>query len=726
MADIVSSQSALDASKLDPNFDYYEVPGSGGRQALRVEKGTDVAQVRGMMDSYAKGMFKLKPDALDSQRAPKSGKELLWDVAGDAARAGATGIVKGASSLAAAPRIPRDLTDAAIGYVAPKLGATPEATSAAQASAQNVLDNVPGFGPATRDWPTHRQVEDATFGALPEGLRREPQGGVERFVHDAGELAASAPARSMLLPSVIAAGAGEAGRQLAPAGAEDPASFLAKMLTLFGTAWSRGRVAGTAGEMIKRRTEGMTDADWAAAQARQEAAAQAGAPILGPEALDNPSMHRLAGDTRASATGGPPMEARLAQRPGEVRTAVGGQLDAVAPASDPRTIVEGVQNAASAVIERMVQGRTAATAPLYDNANATRVPQPDIDYLAKLLEDAAAKQGPTVAGALLAMRDKLFQNPTVGGVSSEVKALKESIEQASRGAQVDATMQAPRAVAATGGPALSAVEQTLEAVSPSYAAGQDRYRAMSPAVDQMRASPIGELATKRPDEIANPTATQGRQIDILANPTAATPGTIRHIARNLSAEDPTVFQDFVGNHLRQRFDAATKEMRSGEQLEMGPKFRQAIFGTDQEKANLRTMIEEAARASGNDPAGAWAGFNRLLEALGRQGKIPGIGSPTATRGSSLNEAAAGSIVGNTLEAIQIADPLRAVRRAFYDLAQRGTMRKLGETFTRPDSVAAMRELAMTAPNTARERYLLSSLFGLEQANQQQDRANGER
>jgi hypothetical protein len=550
--------------------------------------------------------------------------------------------------------------------------------------------------------PTKEGVRSALSGVVPVA---NPETADERILHSFGMLAGSAPVPAAMLPAAAGAVVGEGARQgsrmlgLGPQG-QSNAETAGHILGSFGPSVYGALRSGTTGRMLGDATRDVAPEQWLAAERLASDAQRMGLPLTGPEAIPSPALRRLASDTRAHPAGGPAIERFLQERPAAAARAGESAASVFSPRQDPAQVAEGIQQAAEAVLQRAVRARTAATSPHYQAAEATLIPEPDIDYLVKMITDRARDTSADAARELFGLADRIRSNPTIGSVSAEVKALADA-------ARVDGTMaaldrsQAAKTATARGGPALRATEQTMEAVSPQYAAAQDTFRRMSPAIDELTSGPIGALSR---DITPGGRGTAALQERLLLDPAATSPGTIRSVTQQLARERPEALSDFVGEYLRRTFDTAAKPVQGQANPAVAANWSKAIAGTPRQRENLTALVEEAARASGQNPSGVSAGFNRLLEIADRTATIPGVGSQTAGRTEAYSR-------GGELLALQW-------RRFVQRRLQAGQFRELGELFTQPDSVRALREIAVTGPNTTKERAALAALMSTLDATQE--------
>lgn len=684
-----------------------------GKPPLFFPKDTPREEIDRVARNYHLGLFKA-PAAPGAQPAPQAPG--FMDKVDRAAKVVGSGVNSMVSNIVGLPRTMADAARTSPGMQLAVDGALQKLPEPFRAAAMAERDrlNAPG---ATDGLPSTEGVGKTLEPVLP---RVKPEGAVERMLHGFGANAFPHPAA--MIPAVGAALGGEGLRQGANAIGlpqyADTAEGIGHIAGSFGAISAQRALVPTAHEMVRDAARGVTPAQWAEAQRIQDDARRLGVPLLGPESVAASSLRRLGADTRAHPTGGVPMEGFLANRPQQLAGAAERAAGTLGPQQDPAKIAQAVQQAAEGVLARAQANLSKQASPLYAQAEATRVPDADVAYLVNLIRSRAMNTSEDAARELYSLAQRLEANPTVGAISAEVKSLRDAGSTAGTMQATDRSQAAKTATARiestdpmTGqrGPLVQA-EQTLEAVSPSYAAAQDVYRRLGPEVAAQRSGPLGQLATRNPDELGNVATTIKRQEQILAGTENATPASIRGVARELNNVNPAAFRDFVAEYLRRSWDTASRDMQSGANLMAGANWRKALYGSDRARANVRTLIEESAAATGQNPSGVVAGFDRLMDVMERTGTIPNIGSPTAARASNYARAAEGDVKGSLL-GIQLVDPLAPLRRWRQRVFQEGQFTELGNLFARPDSVAALKQLAMTGPGTRREQMLIATLLG---------------
>lgn len=579
---------------------------------------------------------------------------------------------------------------------------------------RNMNMTIPGFGlsnPANAGgtaYPSQGDFEKFFFNdvGLPE---YKPETAAGRVTQHIGELAGSSPIPGAG-PAVVGGGLlGGTMGELTRGRPYEKWAQLAGDVIGSGAVGALKSLRSTPSEMISRRTRDVTPKQWADAAQRQGTARAQGVPLLGPEAVDSPGLHRLAGDTIASAGGGPGMDKFLQQRPGQVAAGVEGNLNKIGPATMPEGVAARIESAATQVIRQAESARSDAAGPFYRASSSTKIPQPSIDFLLNEIDAAKQNVGEATVRQLDALGNSIRNSPTIGTLHSNLKSFRagNTINIPEYGAQAIA-----KEAAALAKPVERAAVREMEAESPMFAAGQNKFRAMSPQVNALQSGDVGRLANPNPGEIANVGGKLLQQAKIITDPNTARPDTIRSVARELGKVDETAFRDLARIHLENAFNQASKDVQSGANRMSAPNFRNSIVGTQQQRNNLKAILEEIAKSNGGSGNGAVAGFGNMLETFERMGKVPNIGSPTASRSEAFSEAGNGGLTNNILNMTRLTDPLYVLRNWWQDTVQRENFAELARVFTDPQSVELMQKMAITGPNTARSRALMVQMSNL--------------
>ena len=471
-------------------------------------------------------------------------------------------------------------------------------------------------------------------------------------------------------------------------------------------------VRGNASNMLARRTQGMTEADWARAQQFEDAGRQTGFPLLGPESTDNPALHQLAADVAASRTGGPIMGEAFNRRadvrlpdntvqPGQVRQVMTPLLDAISPSpASTGDVAARTQRAAEGAIQQAEQGRSALVRPFYQaGENAPVNPNDVLAVIADIDRRLAASPPAAVARQLQALRADLIDPSgqplqTAGQLDNVYKVWRERIELPPTDAnnlQKGVAAQLP----------VDEVGNVATRSSPDLAYGRSLYADLSrDTVGPLRRSEVGQIANRA--GIPENTGIES-QIGKVISPATARPDVTLFIARTLNQQDRQAFPQLARVYLENALTDATATLRSGPNRTAGAKFANLVAPTQEARINLRAVLRGVAEAHGVPADPLIRGFETALTVMERSGRIPGIGSPTASRAGVAAEASA------TL--VEATNPVGYLRRVWGDIANGRANRQLAEVFTSPNSVEAMRTLAQLGPDNRRSAMIVASLLG---------------
>jgi hypothetical protein len=156
--------------------------------------------------------------------------------------------------------------------------------------------------------------------------------------------------------------------------------------------------------------------------------------------------------------------------------------------------------------------------------------------------------------------------------------------------------------------------------------------------------------------------------------------------------------DLVRAHVEYTFNKAARDLQTGPNQAGGAKFRTALIGNPQQRANLQAAVEALP-----DGARRWQGFNRYLDILEATGTRQNIGSKTAYNVEALKDLGGGA-PGQTAAKMLGNFPASVVKPLAekYDKFVLGrNLDELADTLTNPRSADMLRRLADERPNTRR-------------------------
>ena len=150
--------------------------------------------------------------------------------------------------------------------------------------------------------------------------------------------------------------------------------------------------------------------------------------------------------------------------------------------------------------------------------------------------------------------------------------------------------------------------------------------------------------------------------------------------------DPGVTDALVRQHLADKLDAASADLAGGPNQGVGPKFRNVVAGTPQQRDNLSAALGGPGRAQG---------LSEVLDLLQAQSYRRAAGSNTAM--DSATRALMSEPGGATKLGFAALNIPAAIAHGFGDMARRHAADRnaasLADLFSAPDSVARIQAMA---------------------------------
>ena len=424
--------------------------------------------------------------------------------------------------------------------------------------------------------------------------------------------------------------------------------------------------------------------------------------VLGPEALDVPTVRTLAGDVAASPHGAPVFNKALEGRHEDMSAAVNARLIEVAGAGgSPREIVTIVREAAEGALGRAKEIREAGSGDLF---RAVVRPENSVNVGAV---NRLKARNPAVAEAIKNVRkDPVLQQDIMvpaSGPGGGWQRLEENDVIVLDAAFKDLGEQITTATSLGRGnrarllkEAQDNLRETIEAQFPVYGEAVDKFAQLSRQfVDPLEGGIVGQLAkTKKFSSVKG----------AVLNADEISPADVRSVMNQLAMINPKVPGQITARVVQSALD---KTLEAGKTTQAF--LKRVLFETPEQKANLRAMFNSVELANGMPKDSLFNGAQRLLDVLDRVGTIPGRGSPTAPRQlldtalrsntEGVINVARGSFVGQLL-------------RKLDNFLTAGSYRKLAEIMTSPDSIGQMRRLAKLKPTSTTARLTVVNLLGL--------------
>ena len=425
----------------------------------------------------------------------------------------------------------------------------------------------------------------------------------------------------------------------------------------------------------------------AAASARQAAAREAGVSLIGPEAYPaNLPIQKLATHVQASPTGGQILTDAVADRPAEIKGAAGRELHKYGRNVGEQRAADAAQEAATQVLKNAAEQRSELSGPFYEAAKKETLTPQQIRPVAQALGNSlngTVSHIPEVKTALKKLQQELIDSGrNVAALDKTRSNWLEKISPKTLGQDPNIT----KAVAAAIKPILMELDSTLLANSPTIAAGRQVHRAISEGfVNPLEKGPVGRIAGISGADAQ--LAAKADQIISEMGGKGVSRAEIRQIFERLNEVDPTAATNLSRAWMERTLSDASKRVQGADNMKMGANIKNAFEGTPEKAQQTRTMIEEMARTQGVNPAQAFEGWKRMMNAFDDTGKVPGIGSPTSAR-TVLNEQAGKMSV--------LPAKLAEAKAIFKDWIRRGAYREIAAAMTAPDAPAAMRALANSA------------------------------
>ncbi len=565
------------------------------------------------------------------------------------------------------------------------------------------LPTQPTFGVldvASKLWPSYEEVHNYFTKEL--GLPDyKAKNAAERYAQSAAEFVGNP---KKIIQDMIASALSEtAGHAMEGTSAELPARLVGAATGHLGTTAAKAAIAPNASEMIARRTQGLNPEDFVKAQELQTQGKDIGVPLLGSESIQNAGLRQLTSDVMASPTGSAPMEQFLQLRPEQIRTAKEAQLEQIGPESTPLQVTSRAQEAATNVLKGAEKERSAAARPFYEEAKKVQLtPEERSPLIAKIDAEIAATPLTSLKSQLEALKTQVNASTDIGMLDSVRKDTRDQLSSKAFGENA-ITKEAASKIR----PILGDMKTLMLDKSSAYGEGLKTSQAMAKnVINPLRASSIGKMAGKGFEESSIPQ--QQRVMSVISDWQEARPRDIIQTASELNKVDRTVFPSMVRNELESAFNTASKDLLTGENRNIGAKFRQNIYGNDQQKQNLKAMFRGISEAQGLPPEATWKAFDNMLNVFERTGTVPGTGSQTAMRGIGAQEAGKSKIAG-AMQMVSTA-PLSSVKNEIRDFMQRKTYADLAKILTAPDSVQQIRELSKAGKGSAKARFLTNQLL----------------
>ena len=455
----------------------------------------------------------------------------------------------------------------------------------------------------------------------------------------------------------------------------------------------RWAFAPTAQSLTSKALKDVTPADLAKAREAQRLGAAAGAPVTGPEALNNPTLLRY--QQRAEvAPQGTPLRNMMSARPEAQRGAVMRTVDDLAPGVQPFEAARDVKAAAGKAIGTAETARTNAAGPFFKAASNEAMPASNLTEVFDTIDDHLRKVGTEsqIGRELLAYKGKLQstlsgEEAAVGPLNAIYKEIRDRISKPK--IQPGAF---DKEVAGVLKPLNYDLGAAISRGNENIAFGNATYQAMSPAVKELADSPLGILRKSKD-------ITLSRAATTLLDSTNLRPAGVTQAFKAINKADASAAPKLIGSLVDTTWDTASKRavVRPSD-VTPGSKFYTAIAGTPYATANLRAAYNTIPNGQTR-----WTAFENTLKILDAHSNRYPVGSPTAEKLGVQASLTAGP---NTRVLNWLGDFIADVRHG-------RNMGYLAEVFARSDSVDELARIAKLNPSTSNAASQVGRFLALE-------------
>ena len=375
----------------------------------------------------------------------------------------------------------------------------------------------------------------------------------------------------------------------------------------------------TPSTVVNQALHGVTNEQYATAQALLDRSYKLGSPITGAEALSEvtggnkiASIQRYT-ENQPRGTGEAIMSSFMNKRPQNNEAMMANALRQISPTDvNSMNIPPRMAGASENAIKNAQNIGNIEAKPYYEASK--NVPVDNSTVVSLLLNN------PKIEQAIKAVKN----DPNYGVVNKPIgtvevfdagkKYLNDQYESLTREGKSNA--------ARLTGEAAKEITSAMDTISPEY--GQARKivsENIAKNVDPMKASPIGPLAETQ--GYAENAAGAQRSILMPNAPKALNPQEIRKTVDILREQDPTIAQDWVKQNLNSIFKESAQNIQSGQNQFGGAKFVKDVTGNADQRANLQALVEASTNKE------TWKGFENMLEVMQAQGNRMPANSATS-------------------------------------------------------------------------------------------------
>lgn len=367
-------------------------------------------------------------------------------------------------------------------------------------------------------------------------------------------------------------------------------------------------------------------------------------------------------------------QAQFEKRTGEV-------LDSIARAKPSETYGKEGGNAARKAIDDAIKQRDTAVAPYYDQARSVRLSADVVEEIGK--DPLIARASRRVAADPVYQRNLKGLPPDSVGYWHQVKRnLDASFQKAERAGNKVAMREY--------GDAAAQLNKKLGSASHEYAQANEFFaKSTREIVSPLEESVVGIIARVENQKAATISAR------IFQDPNVTT-DQIRYARATIERQDPEAWNGLVRQWLGQKWNAALKETQTGDVVNPAGKFRQAVFGTPQDRAKAVAML----------PGDSATIFHDLMRAAERLASTPIAGSNTM-RDTEIKDQLKG-------QGAVVFRWLTSPRASFQNAAEQRALEQGTEAITQalldPTKRSQLKRIVRMAPST-KQAILISTIIG---------------
>ena len=283
----------------------------------------------------------------------------------------------------------------------------------------------------------------------------------------------------------------------------------------------------------------------------------------------------------------------------EIQDAVGRFIQNISPQGSTVVAGQELRGAANQAIQNALAERAAQASPLYQAAFASAA-QVDTSLTRELIDRQLKKAAGPIASGLRRARGFLVDGDTP-------KTDVEALHNAKLAIDDMLGRTGPNSLGRTAKRRLMEVKdslvQELDAASPEYAQARAIFEEGSPPVTQLQKGVVGRLADTADPQLVGMT----RQI---FSPAQSSPEIVASARGSIEAVNPEAWRGAVRAHLQETFETIP-EAAGADALNVGAKFRKAIFGSAKKRQMMRAALTDEQFDS----------LKQLMDTLERTGRV---------------------------------------------------------------------------------------------------------